>query len=141
MTTPNNLQKVQEMYAAFGRGDIPFILNTLASDVSWVVQGPATLPMFGTRRGRQGVAEFFQTIGQNLVIEEFTPKQFVVQGDQVVAIGMERGRAIKTGGRFEGEWAHLFTFRNGQVTAFKEFCNTAAFVEAFKPGWSACPAA
>lgn len=141
MTPASNLQKVQELYAAFGRGDVPFILSSLAPDITWVVQGPATLPMFGTRRGREGVAQFFQTIGQNLVIEEFEPRQFVVQGDQVVVFGFERGRAIRTGGRYEGEWAHSFTFRNGQVIAFKEYCNTAAFVEAFKPGWSACPAA
>lgn len=141
MSTTSNLQKVQEMYAAFGRGDVPSILKALAPDVTWTVQGPAWVPLFGTRRGREGAAEFFQAIGQHLTIEEFAPREFIVQGDHVVVLGFERGRTVKSGGRYEGEWAHVFTFRNGLVVSFKEFSNTAALAEAFKPNWSSCPAA
>ena len=31
----SNLQTVQDIYAAFGRGDIPAILDELADDVRW----------------------------------------------------------------------------------------------------------
>src|SRR5262245_56123768 len=106
----NNVQRVQEMYAAFGRGDVPTILNALAADVIWAVDGPGTIPMFGTRRGREQVAQFFQAIGANLAFTEFTPRDFIAQGDQVVALGFERGTARGSGRTFEGHWAHVFTF-------------------------------
>jgi ketosteroid isomerase-like protein len=41
MSAPTNMERVQQMYAAFGRGDVPAILNALAPDATWTVQGPA----------------------------------------------------------------------------------------------------
>lgn len=29
------IETVQQIYAAFGRGDVPFILSQLADDVEW----------------------------------------------------------------------------------------------------------
>jgi uncharacterized protein len=35
MAEQENVQLVQEIYAAFGRGDIPAALDALAHDVEW----------------------------------------------------------------------------------------------------------
>ena len=131
------LQKVQEMYAAFGRGDVAFILNLLAPDVTWSVDGPAGLPFFGDRKGLAGVAKFFQDIGAHLDIQEFKPEQFFEMGDTIIALGAERGKARKTGTAFHGHWAHVFTFKNGQVIAFREYCNSASFADAMRGAVSA----
>ena len=126
------LQKVQEMYAAFGRGDVAFILGALAPDVTWSVDGPAGMPFFGDRKGPNGVLKFFQELGANLDIQEFKPEQFFEFGDTVIALGVERGKAKATGKSFHGHWAHVFTFKNGQVVAFREYCNSAAFADAMR---------
>lgn len=128
----NPLQKVQEMYAAFGRGDVAFILSALAPDVAWSVDGPAGLPFFGDRKGQAGVASFFQDIGTHLDVQEFRPEQFFVQGDTVIVLGIERGKGKATGKTFAGRWAHVFTFKNGLVTAFREYSNSAAIAEAMR---------
>lgn len=141
MSTPSNVEKVQALYEAFGRGDVQTILDGLAPDVTWVMQGPAGLPLFGSRRGREGAAKFFQEVAQHLAIEEFTLRQVIGQGEMVVVVGYERGKVKATGRSYEGEWAHFFTFKAGQVVAFKEFSNTAALAIAFQPAWSSCPAA
>jgi len=133
MSTPTNTERVQQMYAAFGRGDIQAILNALSPDVTWAVQGPAWLPFFGNRRGRQQAAQFFQAIAENLDIQEFAPREFIAEGDKVVVIGYERSQAKPTGRPIEGAWVHVFTFRGGQVVEFREFCDTAATAAAF-PG-------
>lgn len=132
MSTPSNTERVQAMYAAFGRGDIASILSALAPDVTWTVQGPAALPFYGTRRGRDQVAQFFQAVATKLGIEEFVPRDFIAQGERVVVIGYERGKAVPTGRPYDGEWVHIFTFRNGQVVDFREYGNTAAIAEAFQ---------
>ena len=44
----------------------------------------------------------------------------------------ERARALPEGGRtYESEWAHIFTFRNGQVIDFREYSDTAQVLQAF----------
>ncbi len=132
MSTPSNVQRVQQMYAAFGQGNIQAILDGLAPDVTWVADGPASLPFFGSRKGREQVAQFFHAVATHLEMQEFTPREFIAQGEQVVVLGYERARAVPTGRAFEGHWAHVFTFRNGQVVSFREYDNTAAIVEAFQ---------
>lgn len=54
-----NIQLVADVYAAFGRGDIAFVLNALADDVEWHFPGPEGIPLTGNRRGREQVAQFF----------------------------------------------------------------------------------
>lgn len=131
------LQKVQEMYAAFGRGDVAFIINSLDPNVTWAVDGPAGLPFFGDRQGPGGVAKFFQEIGTHLEIQEFVPEQFFVQGDTVIALGFERGKARSSGKSIAGHWAHVFKFKNGLVVNFREYCNSAAFADALRAGAAA----
>ena len=52
-----NVDVVQQAYEAFGRGDIPGVLELLTDDVEWTMQGPSMIPFAGTFRGREGIAE------------------------------------------------------------------------------------
>ena len=71
--------------SAFGRGDVPGVLDTLDPDVVWsaVVGASAAVPMEGERRGRAAVSEFFAILGRSLTFEVFEPREFVAQGDKV----------------------------------------------------------
>ena len=51
-TMPDLTATVQELYAAFGRGDIPAILAKLADDVVWESEGPAIVSFSGIRHGK-----------------------------------------------------------------------------------------
>jgi len=48
------VQTVKEMYAAFGRGDVPGIMRHVADDVSWNSEGPAEMVFTGIRHFRHG---------------------------------------------------------------------------------------
>jgi ketosteroid isomerase-like protein len=126
-----NAGVVQETYEAVGHGDIPALLDLLTDDVEWTFQGPSTIPFAGTRRGREGVAEFFALVGEILKFREFEPREFVAQGDTVVVLGFERSLVKPTGRTFEQEWAHVYTLRDGKVAAFLALEDTAAHVVAF----------
>ncbi len=129
--TRTNVDVVQENYEAVGRGDIPAVLDLLTDDVEWTLQGPSAIPFAGTRRGREGVAEFFSLVGENLEFQQFEPREFVVQGDTVAVLGYERSLIKPTGRTLEQEWAHVYTLRDGKIAKFRAFEDTAAFVVAF----------
>ena len=131
MQEQTNLDVVRQGYEALGRGDIPAMLDLMSDDVEWTVQGPSVLPWSGTRRGREGVAEFFSLLGENLEFQQFEPREFVAQDDTVVALGYERSLIKPTGRTFEQEWAHVYTFRDEKIARGRFFEDTAAQVVAF----------
>jgi ketosteroid isomerase-like protein len=133
MSERTNADVVQQGYEAFGRGDIPALLDLLTDDVEWTLQGPSVIPFAGTRYGREGVAEFFSALDETLEFEQFEPREFVAQGDTVVVVvvGIERSLSKATGRTIEQEWAHVNTLKDGKIAKFRAFGDTAAYVEAF----------
>ena len=129
-----NVDVVQETYEAVGRGDIPALLDLLTDDVEWTLQGPSVIPFAGTRRGREGVAQFFSLVGETLEFQQFEPREFVAQGNTVVVVGYERNLIKPTGRTFEQEWAHVYTLRDGKIAKFRALEDTAAFVVALAAG-------
>ena len=133
MSEQQNVQAVQEIFSAFGRGDIASILDALADDVEWHEPGPtAVLPWAGTRHGRAQVAQFFTAVGESLEILQFEPLEFWAEGDKVAVFGYEQARAKPTDRTYESEWVMVFTLRQGQVVGFHRYYDTAAAVVAFR---------
>jgi ketosteroid isomerase-like protein len=135
MSEQENVRTIEELYAAFGRRDLAFILNTLAVDVDWQHPRPGDIPWGGKRRGREEVAQFFAAIGEHLEVEQFSPEQFVARGDQVIVFGHERMRARPTGRVYEDDWVHAFRLHSGKIVGFREYADTAAIVEALAGRW------
>src|SRR5829696_2464384 len=134
MSERTNADVVQRGYEAFGRGDIPALLDLLTDDVEWTLQGPSVIPFAGTRHGHEGVAEFFSVLGVTLDFEQFEPREFVARGDTVVVVvGSERSLSRATGRTIEQEWAHVNTLRDGKIAKFRAFEDTGAYVAALEP--------
>jgi hypothetical protein len=133
MNEPENVQVVQQLYSAFGRGDVSAVLTGFSEDAEWEVAGPAHLAICGSRRGRDGVGDFFRALGQLFDTEQFEPREFIAQGDKVVVLGHERHRVRSTGRIFEDEWVQVFTLRKATVIRYREYIDTAALVEALRP--------
>ena len=133
MHEAENTQVVKDAYAAFGRGDVQGILATLHDDVVWKpVHGAASyVPTAGERRGKAAVAEFFRAVAESMTFEQFEPREFVAQGETVVAIGHYRAVTKATGKPFESDFVMVFTLRNGKVATFREFTDSAAINAAF----------
>jgi ketosteroid isomerase-like protein len=128
-----NVTLVQSLYAAFGRGDIAAIVNASAPDIHWEEVGRSTdYPAFGVRNGRAGVQDFFQTVSDNAEFTDFSPREFYAAEDKVFVLGHYAAKMKKTGRMVDADWMHIFTIRNGQVTAFREFTDTAQVAEAYR---------
>jgi hypothetical protein len=130
MSTQSNLDIVKQLYAAFGTGDLPRLLGTLDSAVTWAV--PGTAPWSGEGRGHEHVQRFFQSFGSRAALEKFEPRSFLADGDQVVVTGYEEGKARDTGRAWKAHFTHVFTLAQGKVTAHREYVDTQAVAEAFR---------
>ncbi len=132
MQETQNTKVVQDAYAAFGRGDIKTLLASLADDVVWLgVYGAGPhVPTSGERRGKAAVEEFFGQVAANVNFSQFEPREFVASGDKVVALGHYTATtpAKKS---FDSDFAMVFTLRDGKVTRFQEFANSAAINAAY----------
>jgi ketosteroid isomerase-like protein len=135
MSEAANTQVVKDAYAAFQRGDIDGVLGLVGDDVEWeAVKGTeGVVPTAGVRRGRRGVAEFFSQLAQWADFQQFEPREFIAQGDQVVAIGAYTLTVKPTSRRVAAEWVMVFTIRDGRIARFREWTDSAQLVQAFAP--------
>lgn len=114
------------MYAAFGRGDIPAILNQLSESVTWDDDSSVTdVPWLQPRRGRAQVADFFTALG-GLEIELFQPTAFLEQGNIVVALIDIKAKVKATGRPFvQSDETHIWRFdAHGRVVSFRHRVDT-----------------
>ena len=132
MGDAENTKVVQDAYAAFGRGDVQSILDRLDDGIVWqgVYGAGSNVPMAGERRGKPAVAEFFKLVATHVNFTRFEPKEFVATGDKVVTLGHYTAKT-SANKEFDSDFAMVFTMRNGKVTKFQEFLNTAALDAAF----------
>jgi uncharacterized protein len=135
MSERENTETVRRLFAAFGSGDVATLMSLLSEDVVWFLPGdPGVVPHAGERRGHAGASQFFQLLGGAVEFEQFEPREFVAQNDKVVALGTERGRVRATGKTFDNPWALVFTVRDGLITEFRGYEDTAAVASAFRAG-------
>ena len=120
------LDVIQQAYAAFGRKDIPALLKFVADEVDWKEICPASLAYSGLRRNPAEVGEFFANVGQVEDISVFEPQEFIEAGENVTVLGHLEGFALDTKRKFETAWVHVFTVRNGKITRWRGFTDTAA---------------
>lgn len=128
-----NIALVQDLYAAYGKGDIATLLAAMTPDIDWHSGGRATdYPGFGPRKGIEQVREFFGIAAENNEYSHFTPREFYACGDKVFVLGDYAITLRKTGRAMTSDWAHIFTIRDGKVSAFREFLDTALAAECYR---------
>ena len=132
MSEQQNTEIVKAMYAAFGRGDIQTIMERVTDDIEWTLEGPAILPFAGARKGPSEVLGFFQALATTQDNHKLTIESYVAQGDTVATIGRYAATVKATGKSFDSRSAHFFTFRDGKVSKFADFVDTAQMAEAYQ---------
>ncbi len=122
----SNLQTVQTLYEAFGRGDVSSILGHLTDNVEW--DAGATdigVPWLKPRRGRAEVPGFFQSLAA-VDIRRFEPRTLLERGNVVVAI-IALELVVKATGRTvrEDDEVHIWRFDDhGKVAGFSHKVDT-----------------
>lgn len=130
----SNVRSVEAIYAAFGRGDVPAILEHLADDVDWEYgQAENSVPWLQRRRGRAAVAQFFAALSA-LDFHKFVPKALIEGPGLVVALVDVEATVKQTGLRIaEEDETHIWRFDDrGRVVRFRHAADTAQHVAAFR---------
>jgi ketosteroid isomerase-like protein len=128
-----NIATVQSLYAAFVRGDIDMIVDGCLPEITWMSGGrKEDYPTFGPRNGTQGVRDFFRLVAELQDFNEFSPHEFYADRDKVFVLGNYAMTIKKSVRTVASEWVHVFTFRGGKVSEFREFTDTAAFAAAYR---------
>jgi ketosteroid isomerase-like protein len=142
MSSDGHVDTVGAIYEAFGRGDVPAILEALADDVVWEGWADnsaqrAGVPWMAERRGRDQVAGFFDVVGA-WDVADFRLLSVMAGGDRVAAQVVIEATTAE-GRRFRDEELHLWTFdAAGKVAHMRHYADTAKQMAA--AGVSAVPA-
>jgi len=121
-----NKETVQQMYEAFGRGDVPAIIDKLDANVEWDTDAPTDgVPWLQARRGAANVAGFFEALAP-LNITRFDPHTWFSDGDKVFVLVAIEG-TNKNGKPFNIPYeGHLGVFNSaGKVTKYQHVTDTA----------------
>ena len=120
-------------YEAFARGDMDAVLADMHGDIEWhQAQG---LAHGGVYRGIDEVRRnVFDPLDRDWW-EEFvvTPEELIDAGSDVVVLGRYRGIARGTGKRLDVPFVHVWTFEDGLAIRFRQFLDTAGWIEALAP--------
>jgi ketosteroid isomerase-like protein len=127
-----NSTLIRTVYAAFGRGDIEAILEHLSPNVEWTLNGPSVIPYSGRKVGPSQVRKFFETLANTQAHQTLTIDEYIAQGEHVATVGRYTAVVKATGKRIDGAVAHVFTIRNGKITRFLDFVDTAQMADAYR---------
>jgi ketosteroid isomerase-like protein len=128
-----NIMAVKNLYSAFMKRDIEAILGMLSPDVEWGEPANPFNPAAGTRYGHAGFLEWLNVGRQSEDILVLEPKQFLADIDSVAVVGYTKCLAKPTGRIYETDFVHLLTYKDGKIARFREFFDTYAAGEAFRP--------
>ena len=128
----NPLSVVRDFYAALGRGDVAAVLGLLDPQVEWTEA--ERFPYYsGTWHGPQAVLDnLFKPLAQDWDDFSATANDFVVEGNRIVSFGVYAGKHKRTGKSVTALFAHLWTVRDGKITGFRMYTDTAKFLEALQ---------
>jgi ketosteroid isomerase-like protein len=124
MNEQENINLVEQCYAAFLRGDIQSLLTRFTEDIDWELPLIEEAPFSGKRHGHQQVQEFFQSLDSMQEAKQFEPKEFIAQGNKVVVLGHYAWEIKSTKAQFDSDWTHIFTIRDGKIARFREFLDS-----------------
>jgi ketosteroid isomerase-like protein len=131
MSAERNLQIVQDMYAAFGRGDIGFVLDQIDDRCEGFCVVSATrtgVPWhLANTTGKAGAVQYFEALASCVDHKVFEQRDFAAMGDHVYSTVRLVQYIRATGKTLEQpEAVHHFTFRNGKVIRCRVLEDTAA---------------
>lgn len=123
---------LRQLYDGYRRGDLSSFPELVSPDCEWIFPGDASiLPWAGHYRGLE-IFEFAKRIVGSIAYEHFDDHTYLPSGESVTVILHERCRVLCTGNAFTNDIAAVATVRDGRLTRYVEYSDTAAMERAFR---------
>jgi uncharacterized protein len=123
-----NVAAVRAIYDAFAKGDVPAVLGGMADDVEW--HEADGMPYGGIHRGPDAVAQnVFGPITTDIPDFQVTPEQYIASDNTVAVVVRYTGTGKATGNQLDLEAVHVWDVSDGKPVRFRQFIDTAKFLE------------
>ena len=123
----DNVSLVKNLYDAFGRGDIPSVLGAMSPDIHWSqAESNPYMPSGQAWVGPDAVLNtLFMRLGAEWDGFSVHPKSFHNAGGSVIVEARYSGRYKATGKNMDTQVCHVFDIKDGKVTRFQQYVDTA----------------
>jgi uncharacterized protein len=132
----SNIQLMQDLYDAFGRGDIPTVLGAMDPDIEWrEAEGNPYKPDGKAWLGPDAVLNnLFIKLGTEFDGFTVHPVEFYDAGPVVVVEARYTGTYKPTGKSLDAQVCHVWKIRDGKVASFQQYVDTAQLQDVFGVG-------
>lgn len=132
VSAPGNVAVIDGLYQGFAAGDIPAVLGAMDANIVWNEAESFPYadqnPYIGPEAVLNGV---FARIGADWEYFNLTGIQLHdMSNNQVLATLRYKGKHKTTGKEIDSQTAHLWTLKDGKITAFQQFTDTKQAAEA-----------
>jgi uncharacterized protein len=133
MAEQENIALAQQGYNNLKTGNIAALIEQTTEDIVWQLPEIEGVPLVGPQRGRERIADFIaQMEARDPGVIGIEPREFRADDDKVMVIGHYQWRVKETGHKFDSDFVHIFTIRDGKFAGFLEHDVTAVVVAAYK---------
>jgi uncharacterized protein len=120
MSADVNIKTIQNLYEAFGRGDVAFILDNVTDDVDWQTDSATQAgPWYGAHNGKDGVVDFFVAFGSAMDVERFEPFSYAANDSEVHTMVRLAATRRANGKSLDMNLHHFFQFRDGLISYYR----------------------
>jgi uncharacterized protein len=124
MSAERNKEIAAELFARFTRSDIPGVLSLMTDDVVWRIPGKPELSPAAGDYGKERLGRLFNRMLSQLETGlQMTVLGSVAEGDSV-AVEVESSGDLKNGRRYRQQYHFLIAFRDGRISAVREYLDT-----------------
>ena len=126
-----NVQLIQSVYEAFGRGDVAFIASRVRADARWDFNVTTSdVPWHVPVTGPAEVPRFLAAFVENVQLEAFEPKRFMATENDVI-VHLRLAYTVKrTGKRVDQEQLQWWKVEGGKIAQLRHFEDTAQVIAA-----------
>lgn len=124
----NDIELARRLYELFGKGDIPGVLGLFDAQIEWrEAEGNPYQPDGAPWIGPDAVLnKLFMRIGAEWDGFTVTPHTFTATEMGVLVEARYTGTYKSTGRVADVQVAHVLTMRDGTITGFQQYVDTAA---------------
>ncbi len=127
----NNVEMVKNVYEAFGKGDIPAVLDAFHPEIHWhEAEGNPYMPTGDPFVGPEEVLnKLFVRLGEEWDGFSVHPHTYYDAGDTVVVECRYTGTYKETGKDMDTQVCHIWKVEDGKLKNFQQYVNTAEMQE------------
>ncbi|MGY1709177.1 nuclear transport factor 2 family protein [Geodermatophilus sp. SYSU D00758] len=130
-TVTSNVDTMQALYEAFGRGEVETVVAGMTEDVEWhEAESHPRHPGRAFTGPQEVVENVFAPLAADFEDFRVNPRRFLGDGDTVVVEGRYTAtRGTATGLPLDIPFAHVWDLRDGRIARFQQYTDTRRLAE------------